>query len=84
MESLSAFSPSLHLLQVPCSRADVFGSKQVSMIEKRMLMKLLTFCLDYENQPTEYEGELQQHAGLMFTVMIHDKSLGIHILFLIF
>lgn len=37
--------------QVPCSRADVFNSKELSMVEKRMLMKFLTFCLDSEQHP---------------------------------
>ncbi|NXM92009.1 RAE1 geranylgeranyltransferase, partial [Oenanthe oenanthe] len=41
--------------QVPCSRADVFNSKQLTMVEKRMLMKFLTFCLDYEQHPEEYQ-----------------------------
>lgn len=41
--------------QVPCSRADVFNSKELTMVEKRMLMKFLTFCLDYEKQPDEYQ-----------------------------
>ncbi|NXJ73207.1 RAE2 geranylgeranyltransferase, partial [Trogon melanurus] len=41
--------------QVPCSRADVFNSRQLSMVEKRMLMKFLTFCLDYEQHPEEYQ-----------------------------
>ncbi|NXP14786.1 RAE2 geranylgeranyltransferase, partial [Thinocorus orbignyianus] len=41
--------------QVPCSRADVFNSRQLSMVEKRMLMKFLTFCLDYEQHPDEYQ-----------------------------
>ncbi|XP_025065747.1 rab proteins geranylgeranyltransferase component A 1 isoform X2 [Alligator sinensis] len=41
--------------QVPCSRADVFNSKQLTMIEKRMLMKFLTFCLEYEQHPDEYQ-----------------------------
>uniref|UniRef100_A0A8D0HCD4 Rab proteins geranylgeranyltransferase component A n=1 Tax=Sphenodon punctatus TaxID=8508 RepID=A0A8D0HCD4_SPHPU len=40
--------------QVPCSRADVFNSKQLTMVEKRMLMKFLTFCLDYEPHPDDY------------------------------
>ncbi|XP_072126634.1 rab proteins geranylgeranyltransferase component A 1 isoform X1 [Mobula birostris] len=40
--------------QVPCSRADVFASKRLTMIEKRMLMKFLTFCLEYEQHPDEY------------------------------
>ncbi|KAK2083499.1 hypothetical protein P7K49_038735 [Saguinus oedipus] len=42
--------------QVPCSRADVFNSKQLSMVEKRMLMKFLTFCMEYEKYPDEYKG----------------------------
>ena len=41
--------------QVPCSRADVFASKQLTMVEKRMLMKFLTFCLDFEQHPEEYQ-----------------------------
>ncbi|XP_075235250.1 rab escort protein [Lycorma delicatula] len=42
---------------VPCSRADVFATKHVSVVEKRMLMKLLTLCI--ENPPdanTEFTG----------------------------
>ncbi|XP_010590997.1 rab proteins geranylgeranyltransferase component A 1 isoform X1 [Loxodonta africana] len=42
--------------QVPCSRADVFNSKQLTMVEKRMLMKFLTFCMDYEEHPDEYKA----------------------------
>ena len=34
----------------------MFASKQVSMIEKRMLMKLLTFCLEFDKHPDEYKG----------------------------
>ncbi|XP_025891752.1 rab proteins geranylgeranyltransferase component A 1 isoform X1 [Nothoprocta perdicaria] len=41
--------------QVPCSRADVFNSKQLTMVEKRLLMKFLTFCLEYEQHPDEYQ-----------------------------
>uniref|UniRef100_A0A452VHF9 Rab proteins geranylgeranyltransferase component A n=1 Tax=Ursus maritimus TaxID=29073 RepID=A0A452VHF9_URSMA len=41
--------------QVPCSRADVFNSKQLTMVEKRMLMKFLTFCMEYEKHPDEYK-----------------------------
>ncbi|KAF5898403.1 rab proteins geranylgeranyltransferase component A 2-like, partial [Clarias magur] len=42
--------------QVPCSRADVFGSKQLTVVEKRMLMKFLTFCLDFEQHQEEFQG----------------------------
>ncbi|NXD14300.1 RAE2 geranylgeranyltransferase, partial [Nothocercus nigrocapillus] len=41
--------------QVPCSRADVFNSRQLTMVEKRLLMKFLTFCLEYEQHPDEYQ-----------------------------
>ncbi|XP_052274628.1 rab proteins geranylgeranyltransferase component A-like isoform X4 [Dreissena polymorpha] len=39
--------------KVPCSRSDVFSSQSVSMLEKRMLMKFIQFCLDYENKMEE-------------------------------
>ena len=42
--------------EVPCSRADVFSSSVISIVEKRMLMKFLTFCLDFEQQKDQYEG----------------------------
>ncbi|XP_052057135.1 rab proteins geranylgeranyltransferase component A 2 [Apodemus sylvaticus] len=45
--------------QVPCSRADVFNSKELTMVEKRMLMKFLTFCLDYEQHSDEYQDFTQ-------------------------
>ncbi|KAM4663408.1 rab proteins geranylgeranyltransferase component A 1 [Discoglossus pictus] len=51
--------------QVPCSRADVFTSKQLSMVEKRTLMKFLTFCADYEQHPEEYNGH-QEESFLEF------------------
>ncbi|KAM5195073.1 rab proteins geranylgeranyltransferase component A 1 isoform 1-T1 [Hipposideros larvatus] len=41
--------------QVPCSRADVFNSKQLTMVEKRMLMKFLTFCMEFEEHLDEYK-----------------------------
>ncbi|ETE58883.1 hypothetical protein L345_15389, partial [Ophiophagus hannah] len=41
--------------QVPCSRADIFNNKQLMMVEKRMLMRFLTFCLDFEQRPDEYQ-----------------------------
>ncbi|CAH2006343.1 unnamed protein product [Acanthoscelides obtectus] len=37
-----------HLEVVPCSRSDVFSNNKVSVIEKRMLMKLLTSLEDVE------------------------------------
>ncbi|XP_013065929.2 rab proteins geranylgeranyltransferase component A 2-like [Biomphalaria glabrata] len=48
------------LLQVPCSRADVFSSKAVSLIEKRLMMKFLQFAIDYESSPQEYQNYLDK------------------------
>jgi len=44
------------LEHVPSSRADVFGTKHVSVVEKRILMKYLTFCLNYDSDPSVYEN----------------------------
>ncbi|CAD5114216.1 DgyrCDS3361 [Dimorphilus gyrociliatus] len=42
--------------KVPCSRADVFSSKDISMAEKRILMKFLQNTLKYKEQPEEYNS----------------------------
>ncbi|XP_054145522.1 rab proteins geranylgeranyltransferase component A 1 [Melozone crissalis] len=57
--------------QVPCSRADVFNSRQLTMVEKRMLMKFLTFCLDYEQHPEEY----QEHESRTFAEFLQTRKL---------
>ena len=44
--------------QVPCSRSDVFSSKVVSMMEKRKMMKFLTFCSDFQSHPEQYQGTI--------------------------
>ncbi|XP_050532576.1 rab proteins geranylgeranyltransferase component A 1 [Daktulosphaira vitifoliae] len=41
---------------VPCSRADVFATKNVSLIEKRQLMQLLTLCVEYKPECDEFKG----------------------------
>ena len=41
---------------VPCSRADVFAAKEVSVVEKRMLMQLLQLCVDYKPEGNEFDG----------------------------
>uniref|UniRef100_A0ABM0MH96 Rab proteins geranylgeranyltransferase component A 1-like n=1 Tax=Saccoglossus kowalevskii TaxID=10224 RepID=A0ABM0MH96_SACKO len=46
--------------QVPCSRSDVFSSKFVSMLEKRMLMKFIEFSLSYESHTEQYEEYLDK------------------------
>ena len=42
---------------MPCSRADVFESKLVSMLEKRKMMKFLAFCSNFE-QAVDVEGHI--------------------------
>lgn len=44
------------LEEVPSSRADVFSCKNVTVIEKRMLMRFLTFCKEFQQHPEEYRG----------------------------
>lgn len=41
---------------VPCSRSDVFKTKDVSIVEKRLLMKLLTICVEYKEENNEFAG----------------------------
>ncbi|XP_051486032.1 rab proteins geranylgeranyltransferase component A 1 [Apus apus] len=57
--------------QVPCSRADVFNSRKLTMVEKRMLMKFLTFCLDYEQHPDEY----QDYENSTFAQFLRTRKL---------
>lgn len=45
-----------NLEAVPCSRADVFAAKDVSVIEKRLLMQLLQLCVEYKPDGNEFEG----------------------------
>lgn len=46
------------LVPVPCSRADVFATEAVSIVEKRMLMKMLTSIVGYneEEMNNEFKG----------------------------
>ncbi|XP_059163146.1 rab proteins geranylgeranyltransferase component A 1-like [Physella acuta] len=59
------------LQQVPCSRADVFSSKVVSLIEKRLMMKFLQFVAEYEKSPQEY----QDFVGKPFVQFMKSKKL---------
>ncbi|CAL8268620.1 unnamed protein product [Merluccius merluccius] len=45
--------------QVPCSRSDVFSSRLLSVVEKRMLMRFLTSCLD-QDTPLLYQDFAQR------------------------
>ncbi|XP_023225282.1 rab proteins geranylgeranyltransferase component A-like [Centruroides sculpturatus] len=59
------------LKPVPCSRADVFSTKNVTVVEKRMLMKFLTFCLEYHKHPEEYRG----YEGRPFVDFLKSQKL---------
>ncbi|KAJ1521318.1 hypothetical protein ONE63_002994 [Megalurothrips usitatus] len=61
---------------VPCSRADVFATRYVSVVEKRMLMKLLTGCMDSENIVQEFEG----FESKTFLDYLKSKRLTAHLL----
>ncbi|CAF97265.1 unnamed protein product, partial [Tetraodon nigroviridis] len=41
---------------VPCSRADVFASRQLSVVEKRKLMRFLTSCMEETEEQKAYDG----------------------------
>ncbi|KAL0273377.1 UNVERIFIED_CONTAM: hypothetical protein PYX00_006058 [Menopon gallinae] len=45
-----------HLELVPCSRADVFATKNISVVEKRLLVKILTSFLKYPDNSDELSG----------------------------
>lgn len=38
------------------NRSDVFSTKHINVIEKRLLMKFINFCVDYETQPEVYSA----------------------------
>ncbi|KAK6626393.1 hypothetical protein RUM43_006704 [Polyplax serrata] len=41
---------------VPCSRADVFATKNVSVVQKRILIKILTLFANYTDNLDEFKG----------------------------
>ncbi|XP_043667470.1 rab proteins geranylgeranyltransferase component A 1 [Vespula pensylvanica] len=78
------------LTQVPCSRADVFANKTVSVVEKRMLMQLLTSCMEQGADSPEFDGfrdktfleylntksltPIVQHYVVQAIAMVTDKT----------
>lgn len=49
-------SSSWSIVNVPCNRSDIFKSKIISMVEKRYLMKFLTFCYKLEQNQNELDN----------------------------
>ncbi|XP_017297320.1 rab proteins geranylgeranyltransferase component A 1 [Kryptolebias marmoratus] len=55
--------------QVPCSRADVFASRQLLVVEKRKLMRFLNSCM-------EETEEQQAYNGRPYLDFLRDQQLG--------
>lgn len=61
------------LMPVPCSRADVFSTEAVGIVEKRMLMKMLTAIVGYneEEMSNEFKGKFY---FFLFSIPFHSHS----------
>ncbi|XP_051903616.1 rab proteins geranylgeranyltransferase component A 1 isoform X1 [Hippocampus zosterae] len=56
--------------QVPCSRADVFASRRLSMVEKRKLMRFLASCVE------EKEEEEPEDGARTYSEFLRERQLG--------
>lgn len=62
--SAAAPGPGLGLSRVPCSKADVFGTRLLTPLEKRRLMKFLLFASDWGLQRAGEDVLARNEAGL--------------------
>ncbi|XP_045533832.1 rab proteins geranylgeranyltransferase component A 1 [Papilio machaon] len=62
-----------HLVPVPCSRADVFATEAVGIVEKRMLMKMLTSIVAYNEE--EMNNEFKDWNDKTFKEYLTHKGL---------
>ncbi|KAI7902413.1 GDP dissociation inhibitor [Cokeromyces recurvatus] len=53
--------------KVPSSKEDVFTNKSVSLVEKRKLMKFLTFAMEYDIKDPLFEGTDNLNYGQFLT-----------------
>ncbi|XP_073811629.1 rab escort protein [Musca autumnalis] len=60
------------LLTVPCSRSDVFNTKDLSIVEKRLLMKFLTICLTYGED--KCEEDMSEFKGKTFIEYLREQK----------
>ena len=60
------------LTSVPASRADVFTSKTVSVLEKRLLMRFVSFVMDMEKN----SEEVDKFRGLPFSQLLEHMNLN--------
>lgn len=61
----------LELIQVPYSRQTIFLSNSISLIEKRILMKFIQFCLEVEKN----EDLIKDFNDKAFTELMTNKGL---------
>ncbi|XP_073967172.1 rab escort protein [Choristoneura fumiferana] len=61
------------LAPVPCSRADVFATEAVGIVEKRMLMKMLTSIVAYNEE--EMDNEFKDWNNKTFKEYLTHKGL---------
>ncbi|KAI8890774.1 rab protein geranylgeranyltransferase component A [Backusella circina FSU 941] len=70
VENIYVFDDDSNMMEkVPSSKEDIFTNKAVSLIEKRKLMKFLTFSMDYENAPEVLEG----YENMTYSQFLQDK-----------
>ncbi|KAG0182109.1 hypothetical protein DFQ28_010238 [Apophysomyces sp. BC1034] len=58
-----------NLQKVPSSKEDVFINKSISLVDKRKLMKFLTYAINFENEPATLEG----CESMPYAQFLHEK-----------
>ncbi|XP_055625977.1 rab proteins geranylgeranyltransferase component A [Toxorhynchites rutilus septentrionalis] len=61
------------IMTVPCSRSDVFTSRDVNVVEKRLLMKFLQSCASYDGDGDEHNA--QDIEGKTFREYLNNHKL---------
>ncbi|KAG0167682.1 hypothetical protein DFQ30_005770 [Apophysomyces sp. BC1015] len=59
----------LQKVSVPSSKEDVFINKSISLVDKRKLMKFLTYAINFENEPATLEG----CESMPYAQFLHEK-----------
>lgn len=60
---------------IPCSRADVFNSKSVSVLEKRLLMKMLTTLMSPDRGGDDTNGNSKTIGDCLTPVRRSDVTM---------
>ncbi|CAD7011324.1 rab proteins geranylgeranyltransferase component A [Ceratitis capitata] len=60
------------IINVPCSRSDVFNTKDLNIVEKRLLMKFLSQCLAFGEDKTEEDTLL--YRGKTFREYLQEQK----------